>query len=244
MTSYEFMQSLFDLVSVKIKDLYEPNMYATRNFHGQFYLDSDLLNDYLQFRSHSFDDVLNDLKKHLPFSMKFMRFIPKKYIKKRIKIDSEFNPNTPLYWIKHNDTNKINAFFGSMSAWENIPSWSELSHSEPSNHIILNHGYDESKENHKLSIKDMQEAASFRGGSCLSESMVKGDLYTPLEWSCSEGHSFTGSPYLILKAGHWCPHCLKNNWSFNHQSKNNPFFSQLWHLDHEIDENNFYHTSL
>ena len=50
----------------------------------------------------------------------------------------------------------------------------------------LNHGYDESKA--ILDMKDLQGAAQFRGGKCLSEKW-EGDVYAALEWECAFGPS-------------------------------------------------------
>ena len=44
----------------------------------------------------------------------------------------------------------------------------------------------------------MKKAAEFRGGTCDSEAMDKGDWNTPLEFTCQFGHKFKGSPRLIL----------------------------------------------
>jgi hypothetical protein len=38
----------------------------------------------------------------------------------------------------------------------------------------------------------MKKAAEFRGGTCDSEAMDKGDWNTPLEFTCQFGHKFKG----------------------------------------------------
>ena len=86
----------------------------------------------------------------------------------------------------------------------------------------------------------MQKAAEFRGGKCLSLTMVKGDLYTKLKWLCSEGHEFNASPYLVLKAGHWCSKCVQSPWNFDEQARHNDFLAQVWYADHCKSENNIY----
>lgn len=52
----------------------------------------------------------------------------------------------------------------------------------------------------------MESMAKFRGGKCLSKTMIKGDLQSKLEWECGFGHKFLASPNLIF-AGHWCGEC-------------------------------------
>lgn len=240
LTAYQLMQKLLNLMNVKIQDIYNPNMFALRNFHGQFYLDSDKLNGYLNFRSQSLKDIMQGIKDKLPFYMKLLKYLPKKVVKKHMIKESLKNANTPLYWAKHNDKAKIKAYFGSIKDWNSIDNWHTFNHIIDPPHIILNHGYDETKKNREFVIEDMQKAAEYRGGKCLSLTMVRGDLYTKLKWLCSEGHEFKASPYLVLKAGHWCSKCIQSPWNFDQQAKQNDFLAQVWYADHCKNENNVY----
>lgn len=104
----------------------------------------------------------------------------------------------------------------------------------------MSHGYDESKDEKGIDLNDLQGAAAFRGGKCLSSSMRTGDLKTKLKWECGHNHQFEASPYLILKTGHWCPECMKTPWNFDEQAKTNPFLAQVWYADHHPNENNRY----
>ena len=104
----------------------------------------------------------------------------------------------------------------------------------------LDHGYDEKKPQSELDIADMEQAAEFRGGKCLSESMTKGDLYTPLKWECAFGHTFEMTPNLVLNGGHWCPECDPIPWNYDEIAKKNPFFAQVWYPNHRKDEHNVY----
>lgn len=60
--------------------------------------------------------------------------------------------------------------------------------------------------NLRLSIEEMKEIASKRGGKCLSEKYVNNR--TKLEWECAKGHRWKAVPETI-KAGHWCPECAE-----------------------------------
>ena len=144
-------------------------------------------------------------------------------------------------WIKNNDKKRISAFYGSKEKWEQIPDWKHFDTSRPSETpIILNHGYDENKPESEWELSDMQKAAEFRGGKCLSTEMTKGDLHTPLEWQCQFGHTFKASPALILLGGHWCPECLPTPWHYGEIAKGNPFFAQVWYPLHDKNENDYY----
>ena len=139
-----------------------------------------------------------------------------------------------IYWLKHNNTRRINAHFGSLEQAKALKGWESYDYAHPSDRPILyDHGYDESKE--VLDIEDMKKAAEWRGGKCLSENMTPGDLFTPLEWECHDGHRFRMSPNSILKGGHWCPDCMPKiqdiygeAWHFEHIAAHNPFFAQVY----------------
>lgn len=120
-------------------------------------------------------------------------------------------PRGTTAWIASNDHAKINAYFGSREKWESIGDWSTFIPPQPDKEPRrLDHGFDESKDPSNWSTADMTGVAEFRGGKPLSRTMASGDIATPLTWQCDSGHTFRGSPRLILTAGHWCPECVKN----------------------------------
>lgn len=53
-------------------------------------------------------------------------------------------------------------------------------------------------------------------------------LNNVLEWVSAFDHQFDGSPYLILKAGHWCPECVPPPWQDDLIACRNLFFNQVW----------------
>ena len=74
----------------------------------------------------------------------------------------------------------------------------------------------------------MIEAAKFRGGECLSTTMIEGDLITPLKWRCAFSHEFEASPATVLLGGHWCPKCEAPPWNYDEIAYRNSFFAQVW----------------
>lgn len=245
-TNYEFMQKSFKALGMKdFRRVVDLNWFATRNFHGQWYEDSDVLEDYLHFRSGSVDDFLNELKKNAPFQFKLAKFVPPFIIKKFVMKPVANKEFGTMYWIKNNINDRISSFFGSKEEWEKILSWEEFMELNPSQKSMrLNHGYDETKPLSELDIYDMKKAAKFRGGECLSESMIKGDLFTKLKWRCAFGHEFEASPALVLLSGHWCPDCLPTPWNYDEEAKRNPFFAQVWYPLHNKKELNYYDKSI
>ena len=114
---------------------------------------------------------------------------------------------------------------------------SDMVHFKDWKHVIhLNHGYDETKPEEELNLEDMKKAAKFRGGSCDSETMNKGDWSTPLMFTCQFGHHFKGSPRLILEGGHWCDECERKSWNYGVRAKKDQFFAQVWNPLHEEGE--------
>ena len=155
----------------------------------------------------------------------------------------------PIYgtmgWFRDNNEQRISAYFGSREEWEKIGTWKTFKIVKPTSEVsYLDHGYDESKPLSELDIEDMKKAAAFRGGECLSESMEKGDLFTPLKWKCAHGHEFEMTPNLVLRGGHWCPEELPMPWNYDEEAKVNPFFAQVWYPLHSKDEHNFYDKTI
>ena len=146
-----------------------------------------------------------------------------------------------LNWRETKDKDRISAYYGTMEDWDKIGTWDTFKVERPTEKVtLLDHGYDESKPVSELDIEDMKKAAAFRGGECLSDTMVKGDLYTPLKCKSARGNEFEMTPNLVLRGGHWCPEELPWPWDYDTEAKINPFFAQVWHPLHSKDENNYY----
>ncbi|MEA1884327.1 MAG: NAD-dependent epimerase/dehydratase family protein [Thermotogota bacterium] len=243
-TNYELMIKTMEALGGDIRNCFDPRDFALFNFHGQWYTDSDRLNDILHFRCLDPNEYFQRKNRMI----RILHAIP--LLKLVLPSDKQLKktyekikyPERGTGWMIENDKRDwIKAFFGSREKKNTIKSWEEgyqLIH-PPKTPTYLNHGYDESIPTHDLSVKDMEEAALFRGGHCLSTDMKKGDLYTPLKWQCHKGHVFEATPYLILKAGHWCPVCESKAWDYSERAKHNPFFAQVWKPLHDEVENIF-----
>ncbi len=244
-TGYQTLNDGFGLCGAKLEQLFKPNWSAIRNFHGIWFTDSDKLEDYLHFRSESFDDYWKQMAKRYWY-FAFGRLVPKKLISKLVLEPLTHDTNAPRYWVEHNIEGRVNAFFGGREEYDKIGDWdtfpllvhgktpegdidyNALKDINNSDKYKLNHGFDETKPVCELDINDMIAAATFRGGKLISTTMQKGDMYTKLEWECSEGHRFFASPYAVLFAGHWCNECcLKYHWNWDKLARNNPFFAQV-----------------
>lgn len=233
LNNYDFMTKILGAIGVNnIEKVFEPNWFATRNFHGQYYLDSDKLNDILDFRTESFDDFIVRLKANIKFPINLLKLLPNIVIKNLIMKRISQSESGPLGWLKNNETKKIDAFFGSKAKWLEIKDWKHFFIDDYYDQIlILDHGYNEEKSIIEININDLRTAAKFRGGKLISKTFQSEDFNKKLTWRCYFNHEFEASPNLVLKGGHWCPVCAAPPWDYSKIAKHNPFFAQVYFKD-------------
>ena len=229
-----------------LDEIIDPKLTATRNFHGQYYLDSDKLEEYLHFRSDSMQYFYDAYLKELGASVKagkVMTKLPKGEKLMGSIIKSTFtkllnSEHGTKHWLDTGMEDYIDAYWGSRKAWEALPDKvSEMEHFTDWDTVVpIDHGYDESKPESELTFEDMKGAAKFRGGELLSEEMQTGNWRTKLRFRCAFGHEFDASPRLVLEGGHWCPECERKSWNYGQRAKVDPFFAQVWTPLHEPDE--------
>lgn len=254
-TGYDTFAKGFALMGAAPESFFQPNWNIPRNFHGVWYTDSDVLNNWLDYQKEDMNVFWTRMKKACWY-FKLGKIVPVKLLRKLVIERLLKNDNAPVYWVNQNDAGKIKAFFGSKeeynaipSGWENYPllskgqiekgkiDYEKLLESGNKKKYILDHGYNEKKADSELTITDMKEAAKFRGGKCVSRTMKKGDLYKPLEWKCHNGHTFTARPFTILKAGYWCPECCEPSpWTYDKEVPSVPFYAQVYYDSHASDE--------
>lgn len=247
-TNYELMAQMMQEVGIDdFKKVAEPNWYALRNFHGQWYLDSDKLEDLLHFRSQSVSDfvhyygkVMRDLgaeqAKQDPAAP---QPTPEQMIQgvRAQNLQAALSDTGTLHWLINNQEAMLEPFFISRTQWAQLPGWDKFVLYRPAGKpVVLDHGYDEDKPESELNLADVKQAAAFRGGKLLSTEMKTGDWTTPLEFECHYGHHFTASPRLVLEGGHWCDECERESWNYHDQAKSNPFFAQVWNPLHAANE--------
>ena len=260
-TGYDTFDGGFKLIGGSAESFFKPVWNIPRNFHGLWFADSDELEKMFSFRHDGVDDYWQRIgKMHPEYSV--AKIMPSNLIKKLVIERLLSDENAPMRWVKEKERAKVAAMFGSTenidlcpAEWKDYPllcrgelvdgsvDYDLIRDSEYAEKqgMLLSHGYDESKPDEELDIEDMRHAAEWRGGKCLSESMIKGDLHTKLEWECHNGHRFFSSPYTILKAGHWCPECcMPEPWNFDITAKSIPFFAQVWYDTHAKNENAVY----
>lgn len=216
MSNFEFEERLLNGLGLPGPEkVFEPQWFATRNFHGMWYTDADLLDSYLHFRSYTpVDEYFRNLKAGLPWFYKLAFLAPAWAVRFFMKPYAFEKGMGTQDWVKNNPE-RLNAYYGSREEYENIRTWAQMrpgymeknqSKALADGEIeILDHGYDESKSIYELSVEEIEKAAAFRGGRFLSTELgPKGTLY---KWECEEGHVFEASLEYVLLGGGWCPEC-------------------------------------
>ncbi len=238
--AYNYLADSYRQSGLRLEACTERNWQATRNFHMQYYEDSETLNNYLHYWRDSLEDYQEIIVKDTPFARKLIAFLARKSTAFQEKAEegaytllkemAEKHHNSPRYWYLNRNNLRITAFFKSYADYESIPAWGvDMPNLDlDAEWERLDHGYDETK--FQLDLSDLQSAAEFRGGKCHSASWDE-NLYAPQDWECAFGHRFTARPFTILKAGHWCPKC-DSAWNGDEKAKKNLFFAQVWYADH------------
>lgn len=256
-SNYEFESLLLDAIGCpRPEKIFNANWFTTRNFHGMWYYDGDVLENYLHFRANvPIREYFAQMAKSntVPAGI---RFAAKTRIAKLfphcVKLAMRWMANSEehgtQWWIRNHKTQRINAYYGSIDAYRAIPDWKHTDLSHNSNTpVLMDHGYDESKQVEDLTESELQKAAAFRGGKYLSPLATSPSGEE--KWQCAQGHTFTMSRRVVLLGGHWCPECFpwpyadqpnQRPWQWDREAKRNPFFAQLWSPLHDANEDNVY----
>ncbi len=260
-TGYDTFDGGFRLIGGTAESFFKPVWNIPRNFHGLWFSDSDILEEKFRFRTETVDDYWKMIGKMHP-EYKLAKILPASVLKKVVIERLLTDENAPMRWVKDNERARVAAMFGSTDnidfcpvEWKDYPLLSkgqladgtidyDLIRDEKyakDTGYLLCHGYDDEKPYSEIDIRDLASAAEFRGGKLVTKDFKKGDIYTPVEWECHNGHRFTATPFLIMKAGHWCPECcMPEPWSFDLSAKSVPFFGQVWYDTHAKNENAVY----
>lgn len=236
-TTWEFMNLNLNPMGYNFEDIYEPQQMARFNFHGQYYTDADVLENYLHFRCISgkeyWEKVENTARRLFknPMVAAMLPNIEQLKEKNKAIASKEMGPR----WAEENNkTEWIQAFYGSLEEKHKLIGTKFELHRPSEEETFLDHGYDESKDLENLTAEDLQKAAEFRGGEYLGGEIE--DIYTPVKWKCAFGHEFDLSVNAALQGGHWCPECMKKSWAYPKIARKNPFYAQVWDPQHSKDE--------
>lgn len=251
-TGYDVLNDGFEIIGGTVKNFFEPNFNAVRNFHGLWFYDSNELNDLFGYQRQSTADFWKKFKKTHGI-MKCGKAVPKRWIKRLAIMRLFKNPNSARYWYKHRDDAKMAAYFGGYGVYENLGrDWSKFPllkfGKDPEGNSIdydklkdrfsaklPEIGFDPEKE---TDLHDLANVAELHGGKLLSKC---GSVNDRLEWQNSDGERFFAKGTTIL-AGHWLnPSYKRYCWDFDRLSKTDKIYADVWYDSHEKNENLFYY---
>ncbi|MCH5229573.1 MAG: NAD(P)-dependent oxidoreductase [Muribaculaceae bacterium] len=180
LTNLEFERGILKALGCPPPEkIFETKWFATDNFHGFWFKDSDLLDQILHFRENlSFEEVLKRLKKSMPFYYKLSPLAPAFLIKAFMKKVALTPQLGPLWWLQNNQEEKIKYCWGSRENYNNIPTWEE-----------------------------MEEKDLNRNSSYLSSAPRKKYSTFLREKICNKGHTYFSSD-VLEGYGHTCPVCM------------------------------------
>lgn len=229
LTNWELQTAIGSAMGVEdIRAWYERRWFALKNFHGQWYTDSDRLHELVPFRADTFTDAMARALAAAPPSVRNAGRVPAWIVKNLVMRPLAHRERGTMHAVRHRSRDEVAAHFGSVADWERIGGWDGFEPPSPSRvPTTLDHGYDESLPPARWDAPLYAEAAQFRGGELLSQDAVPGAVGRPLVWRCGLGHVFAGSPRLVLLGGHWCPECVRDTAGYGAQAEHNHFLAQL-----------------
>ena len=218
LVNYDFENRLLKPLGISsVEKVFEPQWFATKNFHGMWYLDSDVLDGYLHFRENvPVDQYFKRLVSRLPWYYSLARLVPAMVVKKFLKPLTEVRDLGSQYWVRH-DPDRLAAYYGSMEEYRKIGSWEQVRPGYMEKDMekalgsgeafFLNHGYDTSRSIYSLTLSEIERAAEFRGGRFIGPADRIGEKGVLFEWECEHGHRFSASLEYVLLGGGWCDVC-------------------------------------
>lgn len=229
LTNWQLQTAIAAALGVRdVRRWYDRDWFALKNFHGQWFTDSDRLEQLVPFRRDTFDDALGRAIAAAPASLRAAGRVPAWIVKQFAMRPLTRMPRGTMAAIRDGDEARIAAYFGSRAAWEAIGDWSTFEPPAPSRvPTLLDHGYDESRHPSDWTGADYRAVAAHRGGRMLSAEVTRGDVTSRLAWRCAFGHEFLASPRLVLSGGHWCPVCVAEPAGYERQAERNAFLAQV-----------------
>lgn len=204
MTNYEFEARLLKAMGCPPPEkVFDARWFATRNFHGFWYRDSDALEDILHFRSGTTpDEYFAQMKSELPWFFSLAPAAPAFVIKAFMGTVARKADLGPMWWIKKGIEPRINAAWGSLDAWKALPKWKDMDLSRPA----------DTPEPARPTAPYTPESVKSIAGESGIEVLDCPELVEPdteLHLRCSHGHKYSLRARTLLEGGHRCSECVR-----------------------------------
>lgn len=193
MTNYEFECELLKAMGCPPPEkIFDTKWFATRNFHGFWFADSDELEEILHFRKGDTpQEYFQQMKSEMPWYFSLAPLAPAFALGLFMGKVAKTPKLGPMWWIANDVKERIDASWGGREEWEAIPDWKDMDLSRPSD---INLG--ENVGTH---------------GSCVHQQTLcsEGDQNGFKTFKCKTcGHEYR-MKLRTHSAGHGCPQCLK-----------------------------------
>ena len=127
LTNYEFMKLMLSSLGLPDPEkVFEPQWFATRNFHGMWYKDADRLEEILHFRADiPLEDYFKSMKSRLPWYFSLAFLAPAWAVRMFMK-QYAFEKGLGTQWWVENDPERFQAYYGSREEYDAIKSWDDI----------------------------------------------------------------------------------------------------------------------
>lgn len=127
MTNYEFETRLLTALGLPGPEkVFEARWFALKNFHGMWYKDADVLENYLHFRAGiPIDEYFARMRSKLPWYYSLAFLAPAWAVKVFMKPYAFEKGLGTQWWVGH-DEEKFIAYYGSREAYDAIRSWDDV----------------------------------------------------------------------------------------------------------------------
>ena len=228
-TGYDTYAKLLTTIGSDIEKVMSPGWNSIRNFHGLWFADGDVLNEMFDHQHQTIDEFCKAIVQKFPV-YKAASAVPsslisavgfKRLLERRIRHLNGSNREIKVAFVHFSAAKRTSSAWrraGRNSPCSQKARWrTATSTTTPSARRRI------SKSTVSCSITAMTRASRtasstsricrVRGGVSrrqvhLRESMVKGDLYTKLEWECHDGHTFSRLSLHRPQGGALVPHLL------------------------------------
>ena len=136
LTNYDFMKKMLNSLGLPDPEkVFEPKWFALKNFHGMWYKDADVLEDYLHFRANvPVDEYFASMKSKLPWYYSLAFLAPAWAVKMFMK-PFAFEKNLGTQWWVEHDPEKFEAYYGSREAYDAIRTWDDIRPNSPTEEV-------------------------------------------------------------------------------------------------------------